>query len=190
MSALDREGKPPGAGDAGPSDPSGVDEHLADLPLRPEPALEFPAPPAAPGAVAPASALSSLPDRALGVAADVATSVLLVTLALLGAFAVRGHTPRFEGLGWTAAFALYVSFFAVVVPLVLFGRTVGMALAGLVARDEGDGRRLTPGEAARRWAGTLATIAGLGLPLFWTAQDADAPTLADRLSGRPLVREG
>lgn len=166
-----------------------TDGHLADLPLRPEPALEFRAPPPA-AEVPPASALSSLPDRALGVAADVATSVLLVTLALLAAFAVRGETPRFAGLGWTALFALYVSFFAVVVPLVLFGRTVGMALAGLVARDDGAGRRLTAAEAARRWTGTLATIAGLGLPLFWTAQDADAPTLADRLSGRPLVREG
>ena len=189
MSTRDREGEP-AAGSVDPFGPSGVDEHLGDLPLRPEPALEFPAPSAGPGAVVAGSPLSSLPDRALGVAADVATSVLLATVALLAAFAVRGHTPRFEGLGWTAAFALYVSFFAVVVPLVLFGRTVGMALAGLVARDGDAGRRLTPGEAARRWAGTLATIAGLGLPLFWTARDADAPTLADRLSGRTLVREG
>lgn len=190
MTAFDHEGEPPAAGEHDSSGASEAGAHLTDLPLRPEPAFEFPARSSAPDEASPASALSSLPDRALGVAADVATSVLLVTLAVLAAFAVRGSTPRFEGLGWTAAFALYVSFFAVVVPLVLFGRTVGMALAGLVARDEGAGRRLTPGEAARRWAGTLATIAGLGLPLFWTAQDIDAPTLADRLSGRPLVREG
>jgi hypothetical protein len=65
-----------------------------------------------------------------------------------------------------------------------------MSLAGLSVRDEGAGRLLTPGEAVRRWAGTLLTLAGLGLPLFWTARNPDAPTLADRLSGRTLVRDG
>ena len=77
----------------------------------------------------------------------------------------------------------------VVVPLVLFGRTVGMALAGLAARDDGTGRRLTATEAARRWAGTLATVAAVGLPLLFTARDPEAPTLADRLSGRTLARD-
>ncbi len=161
-----------------------------DFPLRPEPPGDVAAPPH-PGSAAPVSSgLASLPDRALGVAADAAASVLVVLMALLAAFAARGRTPHFAGLGWSAAFALYVSFFAVVVPLVLFGRTIGMALAGLAARENGSGRSLTPSQAALRWAGTLATLAGLGLPLFWTARDPGSPTLADRLSGRPLVRDG
>lgn len=179
--------------------PAGFDENgpeetdaggpFADLPLRPEPPLDL-----AVASGSEASALSSgtasISDRAIGAAADAATAVLLVLVALLGAFAARGRTPRFEGLGWAAAFALDVSFFATVVPLVLFGRTVGMSLAGIAARDDGAGRHLTPSEAARRWVGTLLTFAGLGLPLFWTARDPEAPTLADRLSGRTLVRDG
>jgi hypothetical protein len=113
-----------------------------------------------------------------------------VLVALLAAFAVRGRTPEISGLGWAALFALTVSFAAVVVPLVLFGRTVGMALAGLVARDEGAGRQLTPSEAFRRWAGTILTLAAGGLPLLWTARDPAAPTPADRLSRRALVHDG
>lgn len=171
-----------------PPEDSGVPP-LGDFPLRPEPPLDLSL--AASEPVAPAlSGLASLPDRALGTAADAATAILLVLVALLGAFAARGRTPRFEGLGWASAFLLYVSFFVVVVPLVLFGRTVGMALAGLAVRQHGSSRQLTPSQAARRWAGTLATLAGLGLPLFWTARDPEAPTLADRLSGRTLVRDG
>lgn len=179
--------------------PAGFDERepketgdggrFADLPLRPEPPLDLAAPSGSKAAVA-ASGTASISDRAIGAAADAATAVLLVLAALLGAFAARGRTPDFRGLGWAAAFALDVSFFATVVPLVLFGRTVGMSLAGIAARDDGAGRHLTPSEAARRWAGTLLTFAGLGLPLLWTARDPQAPTLADRLSGRTLVRDG
>ncbi len=173
---------------APPTDESGQ-QPLGDFPLRAEPPLEltpFRTDPTAPVA----SGFASLPDRALGTAADAATAILLVSVALLGAFAARGRTPEFEGLGWASAFFLYVSFFVVVVPLVLFGRTVGMALAGLSVRGEGSSRQLTPSEAARRWAGTLATLAGFGIPLFWTARDPEAQTLADRLSGRTLVRDG
>lgn len=164
---------------------------LNDFPLRAEPPLDLGSADASETtAVTPESGLASLPDRAIGAAADTATSILVVLVALLAAFAARDRTPRISGLGWAALFALTVSFFAVVVPLILFGRTVGMALAGLVAKDQGVGRRLTPGQAVRRWAGTLITIAGAGLPLLWSLRDADAPTPADRLSGRTLVRDG
>jgi RDD family protein len=164
---------------------------LNDFPLRSEPPLDLGSTDAPePAGVTLASGLAALPDRAIGAAADVATSLLVVIVALLAAYAVRERTPRISGLGWAALFALTVFFFAVVVPLILFGRTVGMALAGLVAKDEGAGRRLTPAEAARRWAGTLLTLAGAGLPLLWSWSDAAAPTPADRLSGRTLVRDG
>lgn len=171
---------------AGDTDPA--TRPLTDFPLRAEPVadlgLRSPA-----GAPPPASGLALLPDRAIGTAADAAVSILLVLVGLLAAYAARGRTPQFAGLGWASVFALYVSFFVVVVPLVLFGRTVGMALAGLAVRDDGTGRRLTATEAVRRWAGTLATVAAVGVPLFFTARDPEAPTLADRLSGRTLARD-
>lgn len=164
---------------------------LNDFPLRPEPSLDLGSTDLSETpTVVPASGVASLPDRAIGAAADVAMSILVVVVALLAAFAARDRTPRISGLGWAALFTLTVSFFAVVVPLILFGRTVGMALAGLVAKDEGGGRRLTPTQAVRRWAGTLITLAGAGLPLLWSLRDAGAPTPADRLSGRTLVRDG
>lgn len=173
-----------------PFNPEAERDSLKDFPLRPEPPLD-PGPPPTGAPPAPfASGFATLADRALAVAADVATSVLVVLVALLAAFAVRGRTPQIAGLGWAALFFLLVSFFAVVVPFVLFGRTVGMALAGLVARDDGAGRRLTASQAARRWAGTLATLVGVGLPLLWTARDSDGLTPADRFSGRTLVRGG
>lgn len=180
---------PPSDGAPLSRDPDGAADPLDDFPLRPEPPLDLGAPTLAASPRLPASP-GLLSDRALGTAADVATSLLVVLVALLAAFAVRRATPRITGLGWTAIFALIVSFCAIVVPLVLFGRTVGMALAGLVARDEGSGRQLTPSEAARRWVGTLATVAGIGLPLLWTVRDLAASTPADRLSGRTLVRDG
>jgi hypothetical protein len=180
---------PPSDGAPLSRDPDGAADPLDDFPLRPEPPLDLGAPTLAASPRLPASP-GLLSDRALGTAADVATSLLVVLVALLAAFAVRRATPRITGLGWTAIFALIVSFCAIVVPLVLFGRTVGMALAGLVARDEGSGHQLTPSEAARRWVGTLATVAGIGLPLLWTVRDLAASTPADRLSGRTLVRDG
>jgi RDD family len=180
---------PPSDGAPLSRDPDGASDPLDDFPLRPEPPLDLGAPTLEASPRLPASP-GLLSDRALGTAADVATSLLVVLVALLAAFAVRRATPRITGLGWTAIFALIVSFCAIVVPLVLFGRTVGMALAGLVARDDGSGRRLTPSEAARRWVGTLATVAGIGLPLLWTVRNPSASTPADRLSGRTLVRDG
>jgi uncharacterized RDD family membrane protein YckC len=184
---------PPTPSDGGTPPPLSRDsdgaDPLDDFPLRPEPPLDLGAPAREASTRLPVSP-GLLPDRALGIAADVATSILVVLVALLAAFAVRGATPRISGLGWTALFALIVSFFAIVVPLVLFGRTVGMALAGLVARDDGSGRQLTPSQAARRWVGTLATVAGIGLPLLWTVRDPASSTPADRLSGRTLVRDG
>ena len=173
-----------------PRDTEGSRDPLNDFPLRPEPPLDLVQTGSTPPIPAPSTGFAALPDRALGAAADVATSVLVVIVALLAAFAARGRTPTIRGVGWAALFALTVSFFAVVVPLVLFGRTVGMALAGLVARDDGAGRLLTPAEAFRRWAGTLLTVVGAGLPVLWTVRNADLPTPADRLSGRTLVRDG
>ncbi len=119
-------------------------------------------------------------------AADAAIVCLLVAAAILSASALRGGSATLPALAWAAAFALYLSFFATVLPLVLFGRTLGMTLADLSARAAG-APRIRSGEAARRWAGTLATLATFGIPLLLTRRDPQVPSLADRISGRPLV---
>jgi hypothetical protein len=165
---------------------------LADFPLGDEPAGHAEAAPATPRASADgaeADSVAPLPARALAFAADLAGTSLAVTLALISGVSATGRAPRLSGLPWAAAFGLGFSFVFVVVPLCLFGRTVGMSLAGLAAGAGPGGRRLSPSEAARRWAGTTATMLGLGLPLLFTMRDPLRPTPADHLSARGLVRE-
>ncbi len=132
------------------------------------------------GAAAPVAA------RLSAAAADAAVVLLLGALAILSARVLTGQSPRPAGLAWALAFLVYLSFFATVPPLVLFGRTVGMAISDLAARPDGAGAGLPPDAALRRWGGTLATAATAGLLLLWTRRRPDAPTPADRLSGRPL----
>ncbi len=159
--------------------PLGEDSALPGGPgLRPEPESAEPA--AGSRGAAPAVA------RLSAAAADAALVLLLGALAVLAARAVTGLTPRPAGLVWTLAFLLYLSFFATVPPLVLFGKTVGMAISDLSARSEGAQAGLPAGAAFRRWGGTLATAATAGLLLLWTRRSPDLPTPADRLSGRPL----
>ena len=145
------------------------------------PAAEV-APPERDGRAAPLSA------RGAAFAADAALVLLLAAAALLAATAGRGQPLRVQGLLWTAVFALYLSFFSTVVPLILFGKTVGMALTGLTARGR-RGSPLTAAESARRWLGTALTAATLGVPLVVTGRDRQAPSPGDRLSGRPLELE-
>jgi hypothetical protein len=140
------------------------------------------APRALDGGAAPLSA------RGAAFAADAALVLLLAAAALLAATAGRGQPLRLQGLFWTAAFAVYLSFFSTVVPLILFGKTVGMALTGLTARGR-SGSPLTARESARRWLGTALTVASLGAPLVVTRRRREAPSPGDRLSGRPLVLE-
>ncbi len=129
---------------------------------------------------------AALSRRWSAMAADAAIVCLVAAAAILSASALRGGSPTLSALAWAAAFALYLSFFATVLPLVLFGRTVGMALADLSARAPGD-PRIRSSEATRRWLGTLATLATLGIPLLLIRRDPRARTPADRLSGRALV---
>ncbi|MGE5276897.1 MAG: RDD family protein [Acidobacteriota bacterium] len=165
---------------------------LLDLPLRGDGApggFDLPLAGEAPGAERDSSlAAAPLSARAIAFAADLAGTSLAVTLALIAGIAATGRAPLLSGLPWAAAFAIGFSFVFVCLPLTLFGRTVGMALAGLTARAGAFGRRLTPGEAARRWAGTALVVAGLGLPLL-VGGDPLRGTPADRLSGRLLIRD-
>lgn len=176
------------------------EDELADLPLHDSPGKDLweglPEPPSGAlrarrqgTATDAASGAAPLSRRVMAFVADVALVSLIVAGALLGAQLVTGHRPRLSGLPWAGAFAVYFSFFAVVLPLLLFGRTLGLALAGLRVREGENGHGLTLSEAAARWVGTLASAAAVGLPLLWTARDGELPTLADRLSGRPVVGE-
>jgi hypothetical protein len=127
-----------------------------------------------------------LASRLSAAAADAAVLLLLSAAAILAARLLTGRAPGLAGLGWMVGFVLYLSLFVTIPPLVLFGRTLGMALADLVAKPPPGGAGLPLDGALRRWLGTLATGAAIGLPLLWTARDPEAPTPADRISGHPL----
>lgn len=166
------------------------EEPLADLPLREE---RPGAPTGGAPVTSPSPATARLSARAVAFVGDLALVLLAVAAALLAATAAGGAqaaapTPR--GLAWAGAFAFYFSFFAITVPLLFFGKTIGLALSGLVVRAGETGRRLSIGESVLRWTGTLLTAAALGLPLLFTMRDPERPTPADRLSGRGLVEEG
>jgi hypothetical protein len=130
-----------------------------------------------------------LRSRLGALAADFAFVLLLTAAPMLVATAGPARSLDPAGLWWTAGFAIYLSYFATVIPLALFGKTVGMALTGLNARGGAEMPPLTFVESSRRWLGTLAAVAGLGVPLVFGRQPG-LPSLADRLSGRPVVYEG
>jgi hypothetical protein len=171
-----------------PGPPEGRELPLAEFPLDSGPA------PGTPGSETPvrgsgAPAAAPLAPRVMAATADLASAVLAVSLPIVGAALLRGSWPTAAGLLWAAAFALALSFAATVAALFLFGRTVGMVLAGLSVLPDESGRRPAVGQAVRRWLGTALSAAALGLPLLLTMRDAESPTLADRLSGRPLVED-
>ena len=133
------------------------------------------------GSVAPMAA------RGSAAAADAAAVLLIGALAILGARAATGRSPHVSGAGWMIGFLVLLWMCATVPALLLFGKTLGMALAEITTQPGGEGARLSAGAAFRRWLGTLATVATGGLALVWTARSPEAPTPADRLSGHPLT---
>ena len=163
---------------------------FVDLPLRPvAAAARPPARTAEPADSAGRALAAPLSARLPAFAADGALVLLLVAAALLAATAGRGRMLDVSGLVWTGVFAFYLSFFSTVVPLILFGKTVGMALTGLTARGPRGAAPLTAAESSRRWLGTALTFLSLGIPLLVTHGDRGAPSPGDRLSGRPLMPE-
>jgi len=164
-----------------------AEDSLQDFPLHAETEEGLPLPFADAILLTPSRKAAPLASRVTAAAADGAAVLFLTALAILGARLVSGQSPRSAGLLWAAGFLVYLSMFTTVPLLILFGKTIGMALADLSLPPCADGSRISAGGAFRRWAGTLATAVSLGLILLWTARDAAAPTLADRLSGRPLA---
>lgn len=101
--------------------------------------------------------------------------------AVLGAF-LLGVGWSEDDLGGLAALLLVFSFVYSVVPLAFWGRTPGMALAGVIARGA-DGGPLTFGQTGLRWLGGLLTLLLAGLPLLLALPALGDRSLADRLSG-------
>jgi hypothetical protein len=103
--------------------------------------------------------------------------ILLVGARLLGVAAGYDDWPALT------VFLLAFSFLYSVLPLAFWGRTPGMAWAGLVARAPG-GVSLTFAQTARRWLGGLVTLALLGLPTLLAA--LGGRSLADLVSNSEL----
>jgi uncharacterized RDD family membrane protein YckC len=151
---------------------------------RPVPHLEDPgdldgfeapaADPSAPRVTLASRFLAGLAD--LAIHAGVAV-ILLVGARLLGVAAGYDDWPALT------VFLLAFSFLYSVLPLAFWGRTPGMAWAGLVARAPG-GVSLTFAQTARRWLGGLVTLALLGLPTLLAA--LGGRSLADLVSNSEL----
>jgi len=111
-------------------------------------------------------------------AADLLVHAAMAVLLLVGTRMLGVHPVLAD---WPALgiFLLAFSFLYMVVPLAFWGHTLGMAWAGLVARNQ-DGEPLTFDQTARRWLGGLLTLALVGLPLLLTGTRR---SLTDRLSG-------
>jgi uncharacterized RDD family membrane protein YckC len=111
-------------------------------------------------------------------AADLLVHAAMAVLLLVGTrmLGVRPVLADWPALG---LFLLAFSFLYMVVPLAFWGHTLGMAWAGLVARNQ-DGEPLTFDQTARRWLGGLLTLGLAGLPLLLTGARR---SLTDRLSG-------
>jgi len=169
-------------GAAGPPD-------IAEFPLDPGPGAGDLAAPE-PAAAAPGDpTVAPLASRFMAATGDLAATVLGVSLPIVAASALRGRWPTAAGLAWAAGFGFVLSLALTVAALFLLGRTPGMSLAGLSIRPDATGRRPAVSQAALRWTGTLLAALTLGLPLLWTSRNPEAATLADLISGRPLVHD-
>ena len=111
-------------------------------------------------------------------AADLLVHAAMAVLLLVGTRMLGVHPVLAD---WPALgiFLLTFSFLYMVVPLAFWGHTLGMAWAGLVARNQ-DGEPLSFDQTARRWLGGLLTLGLAGLPLLLTGTRR---SLTDRLSG-------
>jgi uncharacterized RDD family membrane protein YckC len=116
---------------------------------------------------------------------DLAAVVAACAMALAGSWALGARPVPGAGPGFFL-FALCFSYLYQVVPLTFWGRTPGMALAGIVTHSA-DGKPLTIRQSFFRWLAFLLTIALLGLPTLLTL---GGRSLADRMSRSVTIRLG
>jgi hypothetical protein len=162
----------------------GEDEEEAEAAESP---LELPLDLDVPGAGPQPSDAAAAPLRVRALAAgfDLAAHALAAAVAVGGALLLDVVLRPAQIPGF-ALLLLVFSLFYTVVPLAFWGRTAGMAAAGIACRGEDD-QPLSFSEAGRRWAGSLLTIVLLGLPALPLLGGGRSP--ADRLSGRVPVAD-
>ncbi|HEY7214830.1 MAG TPA: RDD family protein [Thermoanaerobaculia bacterium] len=179
---------------------SGRDEEPPAEPERKRPARESraPAPPELPlprpvpvpvperrsETAAPASERAGRGSRFAAGLADLVVHAAVAVAALLG---VRwlGVRPALSDWPALAVFLLSFSFLYTVLPLAFWGYTLGMAWAGITARNR-SGEPLTFDQTARRWLGGLLTAALLGMPLLLTGSRR---SMTDVISGSATYPE-
>jgi uncharacterized RDD family membrane protein YckC len=106
-------------------------------------------------------------------------AMLGVLAVLLAGGAVLGAPSGLSALPYYLPTWLLFSFLYHVVPFIFWGRTPGMALAGLTARTT-EGEAMTGAQAVRRWIALQATLVLLGLPGLVSLTGR---SLTDRASG-------
>jgi hypothetical protein len=121
--------------------------------------------------------------RLLAALADLGVHLLVAAVGWGGA-AVAGVRIGVPELPAFAVFLLSFSFLYSVVSLAFWGRTPGMAAAGVVSRGDG-GQPLTFGQTGLRWLAAVLTALLLGLPLLLAVTGRSLP---DRLSGSRTLR--
>lgn len=119
-----------------------------------------------------------LGTRAFAGLTDLVAHLAVLALAL-GGVRFLGVVPAAPDLPALSVLLVIFSLFYTVVPLAFWGRTPGMAAAGLQCRSLG-GVPLSFGQATRRWAASLLVVASAGL-LFLVA--LSGTSLPDRMSG-------
>lgn len=123
----------------------------------------IPVPAPEPGA-APVRESATRGSRFAAGLADLLVHAAIGVTALVGT-RWMGVRPTLSDWPALVLFLLSFSFLYVVLPLAFWGYTLGMAWAGLIARNR-DGEPLTFDQTARRWLGGLLTILTLGVPLL------------------------
>ena len=159
-------------------------------PAPPELPLARPSPVPAPerrSAAAPASGFAGRGSRFAAGLADLVVHAAVAVAALLGTRWL-GVRPALTDWPPLAVFLLSFSFLYTVLPLAFWGYTLGMAWAGITARNR-NGEPLTFDQTARRWLGGLLTALTLGLPLLLSGSRR---SVTDMLSGSATyaVEEG
>lgn len=144
----------------------------ATLPIEQEPerAGAVPATPVGPQ-VAP------LAGRIQAAALD-AVVLAAVLISLLAGGTLLGAPADLQALPFYLPTWLLFGFLYFVIPLLFWGRTPGMAYAGVIARGS-NGAPLSVGQAIRRWMASMATMGLIGLPGLVALSGR---SLADRLS--------
>lgn len=121
---------------------------------------------------------ASLAKRCMASLVDMALMVGVLGVLLGGGY-LLGAPSGMSHLGFYLPTWLLFAFLYHVVPLVFWGRTPGMAYAGIIARGC-DGGTMTGAQAMRRWLAGVATLLLLGLPGLAAL---GGRSLADRASG-------